>query len=119
MTSIILTDFHLIQGCDLSRIDFVAQFMTPDSLGIWIQRAGCAGRQSRTVAKAYLLVQPSVFQEVKRKNAEGEDAMEYKKTVEDALREWVETDSCRRDVVDKWFNNPGPREGQHSVEQKI
>lgn len=117
MTSIILTDFRLIQGCDLSRIDFVAQFMTPDSLGVWIQRAGRAGRQSGTVAKAYLLVQPSVFQEVKRRNAEGE-AMEYKKTVEDALREWVETDSCRRDVIDKQFNNPGPREGQHSVKKK-
>ncbi|KAH9051362.1 P-loop containing nucleoside triphosphate hydrolase protein [Lactarius deliciosus] len=82
-------------GCDLLGINFVVQFMTPDSLGVWLQRAGRARRQSGTSAKAYLLVQPSVFQE---------------KAVEDALREWVETESCRHDVVDKWFNNPGPRE---------
>jgi superfamily II DNA helicase RecQ len=92
--------------------------MTPDSLGVWIQRAGRAGRQSETVAKAYLLVQPSVFQEVKRRNTGGEETMEYKKVVEDALREWVETDSCQRDVIDKWYNNPDPREGERDIKKK-
>lgn len=91
----------------------------PDSLGTWLQRAGRAGRQSGTSAKAYLLVQPSVFQEVKKKNQEGGEATEYKKAVEDALREWVETEGCRRDVVDKWFNNPGPREGEHGFKKDI
>jgi hypothetical protein len=93
--------------------------MTPDSLGIWIQRAGRAGRQRETVAKAYLLVQPSVFQEVKRRNTEGEEVMEYKKVVEDALQEWVETDSCQCDVADKWFNNPGPHEGEYDLKQNV
>ncbi|KAH9062321.1 hypothetical protein EDB87DRAFT_1821314 [Lactarius vividus] len=86
------------------------QFMTPDSLSVWLQRAGRAGRQSGISAKAYLLVQPSVFQEVKKKNQEGGEVMDYKKAVEDALREWVETESCPCDVVNKWFNNPGPYE---------
>ena len=92
--------------------------MMPDSLSTWLQRAGRAGRQNGTVAKAYLLVQPSVFQEVKKKNAQGAEATEYKKVVEDALREWVETEGCRRNVADKRFNNPGPREGQHNVKQR-
>ena len=92
--------------------------MTPDSLGTWIQRAGRAGRQNGSVAKVYLLVQPSVFQEVKKRTQDGAEATEYKKVVEDALREWVETEGCRRDVTDKWFNNPGIREGQNNIEQK-
>ncbi|KAI9434228.1 hypothetical protein H4582DRAFT_2060408 [Lactarius indigo] len=82
-------------GCDHSEINFVVQFMTPDSLGVWLQRAGHAGWQGGTSAKVYLLVQPSVFQGVKKKNQEGEEVMEYKKAVEDALREWVETESCQ------------------------
>ena len=92
--------------------------MMPDSLSTWLQRAGCAGRQNGTVAKAYLLVQPYVFLEVKNMNAQGAEATEYKKVVEDALREWVETEGCRRNVADKRFNNPGPREGQHNVKQR-
>ena len=34
-----------------------------------------------------------------------DDGHEYKKKVEPALREWIETDSCRRDVADRYFNN--------------
>jgi len=31
---------------------------------------------------------------------------EYKKKVEPALREWIETEGCRRDIADRYFNNP-------------
>lgn len=40
---------------------------------------------------------------------ERDDEFEYKKKVEPALREWIETKGCRRDVADKYFNNPPNR----------
>lgn len=34
---------------------------------------------------------------------------EWKKKVEDALRLWIETTKCRREVTDTYFNNPPRR----------
>lgn len=34
------------------------------------------------------------------------DEYQWKKKVEDALRQWIETPGCRRSVADKHFDNP-------------
>lgn len=61
--------------------------------------------------QAYLLVQPSVYQE-KNKSQRGDDEdIQYVKDVEEALRRWIETDECRREVQDEYFFNPLEREG--------
>ncbi|KAK7031813.1 P-loop containing nucleoside triphosphate hydrolase protein [Favolaschia claudopus] len=52
-------------GCDIPHVEQVVQFMVPTSLSIWMQRAGRAGRNFLVAARAILLVQPSVFKEVK------------------------------------------------------
>lgn len=40
---------------------------------------------------------------------------EYVKKVEDGMRKWVETKTCRRKVADEYFNNPPRREGTSLV----
>jgi superfamily II DNA helicase RecQ len=47
--------------------------MVPNSLSIWMQRAGRAGRNHLISAQAILLVQPSVFQERKTSSIVLED----------------------------------------------
>jgi superfamily II DNA helicase RecQ len=75
-----------------------------------MQRAGRAGRNILIAARAILLVQPSVFQEVAaKKGAEDPDSVLFKKEVEAGLREWIETEECRRDVVDEYFDNGAAR----------
>ncbi|KAI0047481.1 P-loop containing nucleoside triphosphate hydrolase protein [Auriscalpium vulgare] len=97
-------------GCDISDIEIVVQFMVPGSLSIWLQRAGRAGRKRGSLARAYLLVQPTVLQEKgKKTRLPGED-ITYVKAVEDGLREWIESNECRRDVADDYFFNPPDRE---------
>lgn len=88
------------------------QFMVPASLSIWLQRAGRAGRTKGSQAHAYLLVQPTVFQEKNKTKREEGDEIEYMKEVEKNLRRWIQTCDCRRDVADEHFNNPVNREGQ-------
>ncbi|KAK7018291.1 P-loop containing nucleoside triphosphate hydrolase protein, partial [Favolaschia claudopus] len=102
---ILLTTEAAGMGCDLSHIQLVVQFMVPDSLSIWMQRAGRAGRNFFIAARAVLLVQPSVFKEVKSKNPNPADEVTFQKSVEDALRTWIETEECRRDVADNYFDN--------------
>ena len=58
-----LTEHACWQGCDIPNVKIVVQFMVPKSLSVWLQRAGRAGRAHGSQATAYLLVQPSVFQE--------------------------------------------------------
>ncbi|KAI0044185.1 P-loop containing nucleoside triphosphate hydrolase protein [Auriscalpium vulgare] len=107
-------------GCDLADIEVVVQFMAPKSLSVWLQRAGRAGRKRGSKAAAYLLVQPTVFQEKgKKKRLEGED-VQYMKEIEEGLRKWIEANECRRDVADEYFFNPVVREGQfasHALEK--
>jgi superfamily II DNA helicase RecQ len=116
----------------------VIQFGVPSSLSVCIQRAGRAGRSPDINACAILLAEKSMFQWRKkkcRKNAaddldsesdgsqsdrddNGEevggdsDKMEWGKKVEPELRRWLETEDCRRDIADEYFNNPPPHKGQ-------
>ena len=113
---------------DIPDIEFVVQFGVPSSLSIWMQRAGRAGRSPHLESTAILLVEKSVLQRVGRaRKLESADVDElspssgeeepdgeaiqpkFRKTVEDGLRQWIETGGCRRDIVDKYFNNPSPR----------
>jgi bloom syndrome protein len=74
-----------------------------------MQRAGRGGRNRLITARAILLVQPSVFQEMKASSAtsfaphDEESDVNYRKAVEEGLREWIETEDCRRDVADEYF----------------
>ncbi|KAJ7835534.1 hypothetical protein B0H14DRAFT_2590171 [Mycena olivaceomarginata] len=89
-------------------IEQVVQFMVPSSLSIWMQRAGRAGQTFTIFARVILLVQPSVFQEVKMRKGvpipESEGTV-YRKDVEEALRAWIETEDCRRDITDEYFDS--------------
>lgn len=80
-------------------------------MSIWTQRAGRGGRNRHIHARAILLVQPSVFQELKPvKGIEPEDGeVKYRKDVEAGLREWIETDGCRRDTSAIYFNDGVPQ----------
>ncbi|KAF4587081.1 hypothetical protein EYR40_011102 [Pleurotus pulmonarius] len=92
----------------------VIQFMVPESLAIWMQRAGRAGRNRETNARAILLVQPTVFQEVKsaRKKDEEDESLKYRKDVDVGLRRWIETKGCRRDVAAEYLDDGCRRNGK-------
>ncbi|KAK6969037.1 P-loop containing nucleoside triphosphate hydrolase protein [Favolaschia claudopus] len=92
-------------GCDIPYVEQVVQFMVPTSLSIWMQRAGRAGRNFLVAARAILLVQPSVFKEVKAKDSAPTENVTFQKSVETALRAWIETEGCRRDIADEYFDN--------------
>ena len=113
---------------DIPDVEFVVQFGVLSSLSIWMQRAGRAGWSPHLEVTAILLVERSVLQRVGRarkqqkevgdllsaSSGEEEEGGEtgqtkYRKTIEDGLRQWIETEGCRHDVVDKYFNNPSPR----------
>ncbi|KAF8881230.1 P-loop containing nucleoside triphosphate hydrolase protein [Infundibulicybe gibba] len=104
---ILLTTDAAGMGCDLPHIEQVVQFMVPNTLPIWMQRAGRAGRSAAVAARAILLVQPSVFQEIKSTKNEIGDSRAYRKSIEDGLREWITTEECRRDVADQYFGSVG------------
>ncbi|RXW12159.1 hypothetical protein EST38_g13694 [Candolleomyces aberdarensis] len=82
-------------------------------------RAGQAGHTPTLSACAILLVEPSVYQPMKKAKAEddgtdeeggGELVLEWRKKVEAALQAWIETTGCHRDVVDDHFANPSGRQ---------
>ncbi|KAJ7274777.1 P-loop containing nucleoside triphosphate hydrolase protein [Mycena rebaudengoi] len=105
---ILLTTEAAGMGCDMPYIELVVQFMVPKSLSIWMQRAGRAGRTFAIFAEAILLVQPSVFQEVKSRKGAPIPEIEgtvYRKDVEEGLRDWIEMTECRRDIADSYFDN--------------
>ncbi|KAJ7241185.1 ribonuclease H-like domain-containing protein [Mycena rebaudengoi] len=79
-----------MKGCDIPHVEQVVQFMVPNSFSIWMQRAGRAGRDIIIAARAILLVQPSVFQEMKLQK-EGDD------------------------VSDEYFNSGTPRKPPTSI----
>ncbi|KAI0054415.1 P-loop containing nucleoside triphosphate hydrolase protein, partial [Artomyces pyxidatus] len=89
-------------GMDIPDITLIVQFGTPKNLSIWIQRAGRAARSPWVQGRAIMLVQESVFQQ------------NYRKNLEPTLREWIETEGCRRDVIDDYFSNP-PRKRESNV----
>lgn len=86
-------------------------------MSIWIQRAGSAGRNRRIRARAILLVQPSVFQEISTRRAAEtvDEGVKYGKDVEEGFREWIETEECRRDASDEYFDDGVPRKGMFVV----
>ncbi|KAJ3825122.1 P-loop containing nucleoside triphosphate hydrolase protein [Lentinula raphanica] len=95
-------------GCDFPSIRRVIQFMAPSYLAIWLQRAGRAARNSLICGEAFLLVQPTVFQEKKSyQSGESDDAdiAVFRKDVEPGLRLWIETSGCRREVTAEYFND--------------
>ncbi|EIW75948.1 P-loop containing nucleoside triphosphate hydrolase protein [Coniophora puteana RWD-64-598 SS2] len=103
-------------GVDIPDITLVIQFGVPSSLMEWLQRAGRAGRSCAIQAVAILFVEKSVLakQKVKSRRREndmsdGEEQQVYRKKVEPALRQWIETTGCRRDVADEYFDNPSGR----------
>ncbi|KAH6877029.1 P-loop containing nucleoside triphosphate hydrolase protein, partial [Coprinopsis sp. MPI-PUGE-AT-0042] len=117
-------------GADIPDIEQVIQLGVPSSLSVWIQRAGRAGRSSEIKARAILLVERSAFQRRKAKAKEGGDDEEaeessddgagdedsaahpkddWMKKVDPELRRWIETTSCRRDILDSYFGNPPGR----------
>lgn len=100
------------QGCDMPNLAFVVQFLVPGSLSIWFQRAGRVARRLGSHGRVYLLVQPSVHQEKNKSQRDEYDEVEYVKEIEEAMRQWIETDGCRREVQDEYFNNPLEREGK-------
>ncbi|KAF4586198.1 hypothetical protein EYR38_010472 [Pleurotus pulmonarius] len=80
-------------------------------------RAGRAGRDSTIKARAVLLVQPSIFQEVKAKSAKersgsrvDEGEIRYRKEVDPGLREWIETEDCRHDAAAGYFDDQSVRQ---------
>ncbi|TEB27983.1 P-loop containing nucleoside triphosphate hydrolase protein, partial [Coprinellus micaceus] len=97
-----------LQGCDIPDIELIIQLGVSPSLTVWIQRAGRAARSLTLHGRAILMVKPPVFQVVKKTDG---IRTEYKKTVEPALRRWIETTGCRRDVVDEYFGNPPGQQG--------
>ncbi len=118
--------FRRLQGADIPDIEQVVQFGVPSSLSVWTQRSGRAGRSAHINARAILLVEKSMFERTKKRKgkkvpapedpddpaaavSEDDPEHEWRKKVEDALRKWIETTECRRDVSDKYFNNPAER----------
>ncbi|CDO69447.1 hypothetical protein BN946_scf184817.g7 [Trametes cinnabarina] len=118
-------------GMDIPDIELIVQFGVPENLCVWLQRAGRAGRSPRLQARAVMLAEAAVIQEVVVKKESGEmiegtdsdfyeeeeqdetqqqvkpSKKSYKKNIEDAaLREWIETEGCRRAVADAYFDNP-------------
>lgn len=67
-------------------------------------------RRLGSQGRVYLLVQPSVSQEKNKSQHEEDDEVEYVKEIEEALRRWIDTEGCRRDIQDEYFNNPLDRE---------
>ncbi|KAI0349171.1 hypothetical protein OH77DRAFT_1499650 [Trametes cingulata] len=78
----------------LIATEAAAMFGVPENLCIWLQRAGRAGRSAGVQARAVMLVQASVVQK------------KYRKDIEEALRDWIQTEGCRHAVADTYFDNP-------------
>ncbi|KAJ7222321.1 P-loop containing nucleoside triphosphate hydrolase protein [Mycena pura] len=141
-------------GADIPDIELVIEFGVPQSLDIWYQRLGRAGRCPGLQARAIMLVEKSMFQRKKPKGSSGtkpaapveaeidggndseeeeaeaeeheegttrpkkikqlkkvnlDDGLVWVKNVHPILREYISTEDCRRDVADKYFNNPPRR----------
>ncbi|KAF8221445.1 hypothetical protein L208DRAFT_1532029 [Tricholoma matsutake] len=83
------------------------------------QQAGRGGHNNHIHAWAILLVQPSIFQELKPvKGIKPEDGeVKYRKDVEADLCEWIETDGCHRNTSAIYFNDGVPQ--KHSQQESV
>ncbi|KAJ3724389.1 P-loop containing nucleoside triphosphate hydrolase protein [Lentinula raphanica] len=108
---VLLTTEAAGMGCDLPSVQRVIQFMVPKSLAIWLQRAGRAARSRLICGEAFLLVQPTVFQEKKSKESDNADIVMFRKDIEPGLRLWIEASGCRREVAAEYFNDGVTRSG--------
>ncbi|OJT05421.1 hypothetical protein TRAPUB_2056, partial [Trametes pubescens] len=108
---ILLTTEAAGMGCDIPDIEQVVQFMAPESLSVWMQRAGRAGRHPDIKARAILLIQPTVFQEKGKQTRQEGAPVVYVKEIDPGLRRWADPppDSCRRNIADEYFDNPPAR----------
>ncbi|EIW55821.1 P-loop containing nucleoside triphosphate hydrolase protein [Trametes versicolor FP-101664 SS1] len=106
---ILLTTEAAGMGCDIPDVVESIQFMAPESLSVWMQRAGRAGRHPDIQARAILLIQPTVFQEKGKRSRQDGEVVAYVKEIEDGLRMWLDPERCRRDVADEYFDNPPTR----------
>lgn len=107
-------DGHTIyQGGDIPHIRRVIQYMVTDDLSTLDQRLRRGGRDGQQ-AEGILLVEKSVFEHKAVKGAQNRESIldcdesetEPKNNVESSLREYVETEDCRREVKDEHFDNP-------------
>ncbi|KAI0634115.1 P-loop containing nucleoside triphosphate hydrolase protein [Trametes polyzona] len=125
-TRVLVATEAAAMGMDVPDIELVVQFGVPENLCVWLQRAGRAGRSLSVQARAVMLVEVSVVQEVKpsKREAEPDENSDsefyeeeeqneerttkagYKKNIEEHLRRWIETTGCRRAVADAYFDNP-------------
>lgn len=92
------------------------QYLVPDSLETWIQRAGRAGRSTEAQTEGWLIVQRNVFyRKTAGKKGESqadgtcEDGTEYIMNIDDGFRKYItahERGECRRRIADIYFDNP-------------
>lgn len=67
LLSLIYSFLTCVQGLDIHKLVRIVQYMVPGSLSEWIQHYGRAGRDG-TPAVVILLVEPSVFERVKKRS---------------------------------------------------
>jgi superfamily II DNA helicase RecQ len=121
---------------DIPDIECVIQFMVPASLSVLTQRfgqAGCAGQQAIAILLAEPSVfqmkktqsttltgaatqetkDPVIKVELLDEDLVSDDHddtenknVQYKKNIETGMRKWCDALTCRREVSNKYFENP-------------
>lgn len=76
------------------------------------------GRQRKTKAGYSSVSESDSLDSGSESEADGGEETEWAKKVEEALRNYIETILCRRDMVDEYFDNP-PRTICESTQLKI
>ncbi|KAJ6481357.1 P-loop containing nucleoside triphosphate hydrolase protein [Mycena vulgaris] len=97
---------------DIADIELVIEFGVPQSPDVWSQHMGRAGRCPGLQARVIMLreegtTRPKKIRKPKKVNPD--DGLVWVKNVHPILREYISTEDCRRDVADKYFNNPPRR----------
>jgi hypothetical protein len=113
-------------GADIPDIDLVVLFKVPANVMTLVQRIGRAGR-GRQHARAILFVEYSVFEVVKprkrkgkakagasnlqqdeldRQDMEANGEAHYRKKIDSGIRKFIELTTCRRVMLNDFFNNP-------------
>ena len=128
----------IYKGLDIPDIEQVIQYMVPSSLSICVQHFGRAGRNGQPAIAILLAEPSAFQTKKKNKTKveankddvlvksepiddtflDSEDegdrdgelgmGMEYRKKLEEGMRQWAEALTCRREVANGYFNNPPP-----------